>query len=164
MVPVLNGTVCTTGTKNGGVLNGSLTVATSCPANTIGYTAGTITPGTGIFTPTTNAYYVQGGLGTLPNAGRNLLPVGRIDNLDLTAVKRFSFRERYKLEFQVQAFNVLNHSQYLPGSLNTVNSITSTGSGAANYVNVTSGGTFANKAADFSNNARTMQLAAKLNF
>lgn len=164
VVPVLNNTVCATGTANGGILNGTTTLSTSCAANTIGYTAGKINSVTKVFTPTTNAYYVQGGLGTLPNAGRNLLPTGRIDNLDLTAVKRFTVRERYKLEVQIQAFNVLNHSQYLPGSLNTVNSISSTGSGAANFVYVTSGGTFANKAADFSNNARTMQLAAKFDF
>lgn len=163
VVPVLSAP-CASGTALGGVINGSLTVATSCAANTIGYTAGTINIKTGVYTPTPNAYYVQGGLGTLPNAGRNLLPTGRIDNLDLTAVKRFSIGERYKLEFQVQAFNVLNHSQYLPGSLNTVNSIQSTGTGAANYVNVTSGGLFANKAIDFSNNARTMQLSGKFSF
>lgn len=162
VVPVLSA-ACASGTTNGGVINGSLTVATSCAANTIGYTAGTINTKTAVFTPNTHAYYVQGGLGTLPNAGRNTLPVGRIDNLDLTAVKRFSFHERYRLEIQVQAFNVLNHSQYLPGSLNTVNSISSTGTGAANYVSV-SGGTFANKAADFSNNARTLQLAGKFTF
>ena len=36
---------------------------------------------------------------TRAERGRNLLPTGRIDNLDLTAVKRFSFHERYKLEF-----------------------------------------------------------------
>jgi hypothetical protein len=161
VVPVLSA-ACATGTANGGVINGSLTPATSCAANTIGYTAGKIA--SGVFTPTTNAYYVQGGLGTLPNAGRNLLPTGRIDNLDLTAIKRFTVHERYKLEFQVQAFNLLNHSQYLPGSLNTVNSISSTGTGSANYVNVTSGALFANKAVDFSNNARTMQLSGKFSF
>ena len=164
VVPVLNNTVCATGTANGGILNGTTTLATSCAANTIGYTAGAINATSKVFTPITNAYYVQGGNGTLPNAGRNLLPTGRIDNLDLTAIKRFSYRERYKIEVQLQAFNVLNHSQYLPGSLSTVNSIASTGSGAANFVNVTQGGTFANKAADFSNNARMMQLAAKFSF
>ena len=164
VVPVLNNTVCATGTTNGGILNGTTTLATSCAANTIGYTAGAINATTKVFTPITNAYYVQGGNGTLPNASRNLLPTGRIDNLDLTAVKRFSYRERYRLEVQLQAFNVLNHSQYLPGSLNTVNSIQSTGSGAANFVNVTSGSNFANKNTDFSNNARTMQVAAKFSF
>ena len=164
VVPVLNGTACATGTAFGGLINGTNTTATSCAANTIGYTAGSINALTHVFTPTTNGYYVQGGSGTMPNAGRNLLPVGRIDNLDLTALKRISISDRYKLEVQLQAFNVLNHSQYLPGSLNTVNSVTSTGSGAANFVNVTSGGLFANKQADFSNNARTMQLAAKFSF
>jgi hypothetical protein len=164
VVPVLNGMACATGTAFGGILNGTSTATTSCAANTIGYTAGTINSQTHVYTPTTNAYYVQGGLGTLPNAGRNLLPTGRIDNLDLTALKRFSYRERYKIEIQVQAFNVLNHSQYLPGSLDTVNSLGSTGTGAANYVNVTQGALFANKAQDFSNNARSMQVAGKFTF
>lgn len=164
VVPVLNNTICTSGTTtNGGVLNSTFAVANSCAANTIGYTAGRINSKAATFTPITNAYYVQGGSGTLPNAGRNLLPTGRIDNLDLTALKRFTVHERYQLQVQVQAFNVLNHSQFLPGSLDTVNSISSTGTGAANYVNVGSG-TFANKAADFSNNARSMQLAAKFTF
>jgi hypothetical protein len=169
VVAVFSGTACPTGSvAASGVLNGTLTPVASCTSNLIGYTAGKVTPASGtvpaVYTPTPNGYYVQGGVGTLPNAGRNLLPTGRIDNLDLTAIKRFSVHERYKLEFQVQAFNVLNHSQYLPGSLNTVNSIQSTGTGAANYVNVTAGGLFANKGIDFSNNARTLQLAGKFSF
>jgi hypothetical protein len=169
VVPVLNGAACTTGaTTNGGVLNGTLTPATSCAANTIGYTAGTITQANGttaaFYTPTPNGRYVEGGFGTLPTAGRNLQNTGRIDNFDLTAIKRISVRERYKLEFQVQAYNILNHSQYLPGSLNTVNSFTTTGSGPSNFVTVTSGGNFGNLHTAFSNNARTMQLAAKFSF
>ena len=167
VVPLLNNAVCATGTASGGVLNGTNTLATSCAANTIGYTAGMIVTNPGaapVFTPNPNAQYVQGGLGTLPTASRNTFPVGRIDNLDLTAVKRFAFHERYKLDIQLQAFNVLNHSQYLPGSLNTVNSVSSTGSGASNFVTVSSGGLFGNRNADFSNNARMMQLAAKFAF
>jgi hypothetical protein len=132
-----------------------------CTANTIGYTPGTIA-GT-VFTPNTTAYFIQGGLGTLPSASRQDLATGRVNNLDLSATKRISFTERYKLEIQLQAFNVLNHSQYLPGSLNTVNSIASTGTGAGNFINV-SAPQFNKKQLDFSNNARTMQLAAKFSF
>ena len=171
VVPLLNNTVCGAAsgaaTATGGLLNGTTTLATSCAGNTIGYTAGKINRPTGAaayFTPDATAQYVQGGLGTLPTASRNTLPVGRIDNLDLTAVKRFSFRERYRLEVQIQAFNVLNHSQYLPGTLDTVNSVSSTGTGSSNYATVSSGALFDNKNVDFSNNARTMQLAAKFSF
>lgn len=156
---------CPASTTTTGVVNGTTTVAKSCTANTIGYTAGVIT-GSGtaaVFTPNTTAYFVQAGPGTLPNASRQDLPTGRINNVDLTATKRISFTERYKLEIQLQAFNVLNHSQYLPGSLNTVNSISSTGTGSGNFINVTAS-QFNKKQVDFSNNARTMQLAAKFNF
>jgi len=161
VVPVLSA-ACASGTANGGVINGSLTPATSCAANTIGYTSGTISAG--VFTPVKNAYYVQGGSGTVPSASRDTLFTGRINNVDLTAVKRFSFHERYNLEIQVQAFNVLNHSQYLPGSINQVNSISSTGTGSSNFANVSKGNLFANKYLDFGNNARAMQLAGKITF
>ncbi len=163
VVPVLSA-ACASGTTNGGVINGSLTPATSCAANTIGYTAGTINTTTAVFTPATNAYYVQGGLGTVPSASRDTLFTGRTNNVDLTAVKRFTFRERFGLEIQVQAFNVLNHSQYLPGSINQVNSISSTGTGSSNFANVSKGSLFANKFVDFGNNARGMQLAGKITF
>ena len=163
VVPLVNvGIPCATGAPAGsGVANGSSTVVKSCAANTIGYTAGSIA-GT-VFTPHPTAYYVQGGKGTFPNGGRNTLPTGRENNVDLTAVKRFSYRERYMLEFQIQAFNVLNHSQYLPGSLNTVNSIATTGTGAGNFINVAAP-QFNQKQLDFSNNARTMQLSGKFTF
>jgi hypothetical protein len=152
---------CPSTTTTTGVANGTTTVAKSCTANTIGYTSGTIAGS--VFTPNTTAYFIQGGSGTLPSATRSDLPTGRVNNFDLTATKRISFGERYKLEIQVQAFNVLNHSQYLPGSLNTVNSIASTGTGAGNFINV-SAPQFNNKQLDFSNNARTLQLGGKFSF
>ncbi len=175
VVPIVNASIaCPAGTVFGGVVNGTSNLAPNCNANTIGYTTGFITAASptarAFFTPHTNAQYVQGGLGTLPTLGRNTLPIAPIDNLDLTAVKRFSFHDRYKIEVQLNAFNVLNHSQYLPGYLSNVASIGSTGSGAANFAQVTSNGNvqttgnFDNKYNDFSNNARTMQLAGKITF
>lgn len=106
---------------------------------------------------------VSGEPGTFPTASRYTLPTGRENNVDLTAIKRFSVSERYKLEIQAQAFNVLNHSQYLPGSLNDVGSNSSTGTGAGNFVTVSSP-QFNQKQLDFSNNARTMQLSGKIIF
>ena len=52
--------------------------------------------------------------GTLPTLARNTLPTGRINNFDLSAIKRITFNERYKVEFGMQAINALNHSQYFP--------------------------------------------------
>jgi hypothetical protein len=163
VVPLVNSAIpCPTGTTTKGVVNGTSTLGLSCAANTIGYSAGALV-GSGsaqTFAPS-NAYYVQGGPGTSPTASRNTLPTGRENNFDLTAIKRFSFRERYNLEVQAIAFNVLNHSQYLPGSLSTVNSIGSTGSG--NFDSVTAP-QFNQKQLNFSNNARTMQLSGKIIF
>ena len=163
VVPLVNTAIaCPSGTTTKGVANGSSNIATSCAANTIGYSAGAFS-GSGssqVFVPS-NAYYVQGGPGTSPSSARNSLPTGRENNLDLTAIKRLSINERYKFEIQAIAFNVLNHSQYLPGSLSNVNSIGSTGSG--NFDSVSSP-QFNQKQLTFSNNARTMQLSGKIFF
>jgi Carboxypeptidase regulatory-like domain/TonB dependent receptor len=163
VVPLVNTAIaCPANTTTRGVANGSSAVVVSCSGNTIGYSAGALVGASGsqTFAPS-NAYYVQGGPGTNPTASRNTLPTGRENNVDLTAIKRLSFGERYKLELQAIAFNVLNHSQYLPGSLSTVNSVGSTGSG--NFDSVTSP-QFNQKQLTFSNNARTMQLSGKIIF
>jgi hypothetical protein len=155
-------TSCPAGTSTHGLANGTSTVVTSCAANTIGYTAGALTGPTSalVFTPS-NAYYVAGGLGTNPTAARNSLPTGRINNLDLGAYKRISFRERYKLEVGIQAINTLNHPQYFPGSLDTVNSIASTGSRNFDTVNNSQ---FNKKQLVFSSNPRNLQLSGKITF
>jgi hypothetical protein len=108
-----------------------------------------------------NAQYVQAGSGALATAGRNTLPINPINNLDATAVKRFSFTERYKLEFQAQAYNVLNHAQYLPGTLDNINSPGYTTS--LNFQTVTTA-EFNTPGKAFAANARTMQLALKFTF
>ena len=89
------------------------------------------------------------------------MPTGRINNVDLTAIKRITFKDRYKVEFGMQAINALNHSQYFPGSLDTVNSIGSTGSRNFDAVNNVQ---FNQKQLVFSNNARTLQLSGKIIF
>jgi hypothetical protein len=153
---------CPTGTSTHGVANNTSTVVTSCAANTIGYTAGAITgPSAALVFAPSNAYFVQGGAGTLPNAARNSLPTGRINNIDLTLLKRLSLGDRYKFEFGMQALNTLNHPQFLPGSLNTVNSIASTGSRNFDAVNNIQ---FNQKQLVFSSNPRNIQLSGKIIF
>ena len=121
-----------------------------CDANLVGYIAND-----------PNAQYVQAGRGTLPNTARNTLPTRPINNFDLSAFKRITFRDRYNFEFGAQAFNVLNHAQYTPGSINNVNNTSFT----ANYNLQTVGKSFFNHPENiFQNNARSLQLSAKIAF
>jgi len=117
----------------------------------------------GYYAADPNAYYVVAGSGTLPTSSRNTLPINPINDLDATAVKRISFTERYKFEFQAQAWNVLNHSQYLPGSVNNINSLGYTDGDTHSYL-IPGETKFNNPKAVFSNNARNMQLAVKFIF
>jgi hypothetical protein len=136
--------------------NGSIPV---CTYDTVGYSAGSLSS-TGAFVPS-NAYYVQAQSGTLPNASRNTLPIRPIDNIDVALYKRVTVFDHYSVELGAQAFNVLNHAQYLPGTIDNVNGPSYTAS--YNFQTVTSAA-FNHPEKVFSNNPRTMQLTAKFNF
>jgi hypothetical protein len=125
--------------------------ATQCAGNTVGYIANN-----------PNAYYIQAQAGTFPNAGRNTLPTRPINNFDLSAYKRLTFHEHYSFEFGAQAYNVLNHAQYTPGTVNNVNSTSNT----STYVNfqAVDNAFFNQPGKVFLNNARTMQLSGKFFF
>jgi hypothetical protein len=106
--------------------------------------------------------YVQAGYGAIANVGRNTLPLKPIDDIDVTALKRFTFGERYKIEFQAQAFNLFNHPQYVGGSINQINSIGFTG--VERSILEPASGNFNQPATVFSGNTRTLQLALKIYF
>ncbi len=98
-----------------------------------------------------------------PTASRNTLPLKPINDLDATAIKRFNITERYAFEFQAQAFNTLNHPQFISGSINTVDSKGDTSGGTTNFLRPTNG-LFDQASKVFSSNSRTLQLAAKFVF
>jgi len=116
------------------------------------------------------ARYIFAGTGALANISRNTLSLPRTNNWDVTLIKRFNFTERLGFEFMAQAFNVFNHSQYLPGSINQANSVSLIGrpldfttTTTRNFLTPDSQ-TFNRPDKVFANNARTMQLAAKVTF
>ena len=109
-----------------------------------------------------NAQYIQAYYGALANVGRDTLRLPPINNFDATAVKRFSFSERYRAEFSVQAFNLLNHPQFIAGSINQVNSVGVTGTPRNMFE--PQRGIFNDPSAVFPSNARSLQLALKLFF
>jgi hypothetical protein len=95
------------------------------------------------------------------NTGRNTLPIRPINDWDATALKRINFTERYAFEFQAQAINVFNHSQYISGYLSQINSFGDTG--AISFVNP-GNAQFNQPQLVFPNNARQLQLTAKFIF
>jgi hypothetical protein len=108
------------------------------------------------------AQYIQAQVGALADVGRNTLQLPAINDIDVTLVKRFSITERFRVEFQANIFNVLNHPQWVGGFLNDVAPIGYTGA----QVNVLRPQTadFNLPATQFSSNPRNMQLALKFFF
>jgi hypothetical protein len=117
---------------------------------------------------TGNTYYVAAGPGTFPNGKRNDLALPAIKDVDASAMKSFSLYKQTKLEFSAQIWNVLNKSQYVPGSLNNIGSYgyaSTTAMGVATHGMLVPGDTTFNHPEQvFNNNARAMQLALKLVF
>ena len=124
-----------------------------CDANTVGYSA-----------DNPNAYFIQAAPGALTNSGRNTLPGNPIDNFDLMALKRISFHDHYSVELQAQAFNALNHPQWVSGAINNVGpSLTSTNAATQGYVTV-GGSDFNTPSQAFSSHPRALQLTLKFIF
>jgi hypothetical protein len=80
-----------------------------------------------------SAFALPGPGSTGFESGRNFLYTSPINSLDLTLTKRFRFKERVGLEFRLDAFNALNHTQF-----NNVNATFNGGLGATTPTNAAS--------------------------
>lgn len=123
---------------------------TQCTANTVGYLA-----------DNPDAEYIVAGKGALANGARNTAYITPINNLDVTAQKGVNLTERYRIEFGAGAYNVLNHAQYMPGTLNNINS---PGYTTQIQYQTPSNALFNQPGKFFNANARTMQLTLKFQF
>ncbi len=72
-----------------------------------------------------NARYITAGPGAWATGGRNTLPLRGINNFDLAATKRFVIGDVKAIELRGAFYNALNHPQYVPGSLNSVQPVPS---------------------------------------
>jgi hypothetical protein len=100
-------------TDNAGVANG---IGSAARADKIGDpNAGVVQDpnrlGPQIYNP--NAYALPRGL-TFGDSGRNSLNNTHWTNFDMALFKHFKFTERMSFEFRAEAFNVFNHTQWLP--------------------------------------------------
>lgn len=116
-----------------------------------------------------NAYYVGGdttegwGKYMWANARRNTLAMPHINNFDFTIVKRINLTEHQSFEFQMQALNLFNHAQYIPGRVGDVAPLGYTGSNVLAMLEPDTSN-FNKPKAIFSNHPRGLLLALKYSF
>lgn len=144
------GTGVTAVYSNDATLSGKCSNGAFCNANLVGYVAND-----------KNAYYVQAGKGTLPTGTRNTLPIRPINDVDMSLKKRLNFGERFAFQFGIDAFNVLNHPQYIPGAINNIDTKSFTSSLQFQQVSTPA---FNHPEFLFNNNGRSLQLGANLSF
>jgi hypothetical protein len=110
-----------------------------------------------------NAQYIQAGYGAYATAGRNTQSLRPIDNLDLSLIKHFSIRERFRVDLEGQALNVFNHPQFTAASIDNAVSVNTYNNGVLSYVTASSS-QFNNPTQAFSSNPRTLQVVMRLNW
>jgi hypothetical protein len=111
-----------------------------------------------------NARYIGAQLGALANGGRNTLATNRINNFDISFTKKFNITESKRFEFAGQFFNILNHPQATPGSVNDVTpALTSVTTASRNFLQP-SNPAFNNFGAFFSSTPRTIQVIGRFIF
>lgn len=130
---------------------------TTALMNSAGYTVGYL-----VNNP--NAQYVATPTGVISTTGRNTARFNPIDDVDVTAAKRFNFTERVNLEFSARIFNVLNHPQYVNGNVSDIAPNTSAASSSTLPFYIPSTPTFGEPSQYFSSNPRQMVLGLKLIF
>jgi hypothetical protein len=110
-----------------------------------------------------NARYIQAGLGTLPNGGRNTAQLPPIDDVDMTIAKNFNFTETRRLQFSARFVNLFNHPQYVGGLLSDVAPVPQLGTAVDQFLRPQDA-IFLQPSQAFSSNPRGVQLALKFIF
>jgi hypothetical protein len=110
-----------------------------------------------------NARYIQTGAGAESTIGRNTFLLPPINNFDFSIFKNFRIGETKYIQIRADFFNAFNHPQYVPGSVNSVDPINTTGLTTLNQVTPLTLD-FLNPSAVLSSNPRVIQLAARFNF
>jgi hypothetical protein len=135
-------------------------VVNPCPRDADGNITGTIV---GYLADNPNARYIQTGAGAQSTIGRNTFLLPPINNVDFSIMKNFRFGESKAIQIRADFFNALNHPQYVPGSVNSVDPVGTTGLTTLNQVAPLTLD-FLNPSTVLSSNPRVIQLAARFNF
>jgi hypothetical protein len=110
-----------------------------------------------------NAKYIQAGNGAVSNISRNTFRLPPINNFDISMFKNFRIGETKFFQLRADFFNAFNHPQYVPGSVNTVDPVATTGLTTLNQIAPLTGD-FLHPDKVLSSNPRVIQVAARFNF
>jgi hypothetical protein len=110
-----------------------------------------------------NAKYIQTGPGAVSNIGRNTFLLPAINNFDISIMKNFKFGESKTIQLRADFFNAFNHPQYVPGSVNSVDPVSTTGLTTLNQISPLTPD-FLQPSQVLSSNPRVIQVAARFNF
>ena len=143
--------VCNDGA--GGATRIVTATSTACPAaNTVGYVAENPT-----------ARFIQAGVGTVANVGRNTVSSPGLNIWNMSLLKTNKLTERATLQFRFETYDTFNHPNFsigLPSNNGALDSATNTNPLNAGYIFVTSP-TFLDKTA-FNGGSRNIELGIKL--
>ena len=106
-----------------------------------------------------NAKYIQTGAGAASNIGRNTFLLPAINNFDISIMKNFKFGESKTIQLRADFFNAFNHPQYVPGSVNSVDPVSTTGLTTLNQIAPLTPD-FLQPSQVLSSNPRVIQVAA----
>jgi Carboxypeptidase regulatory-like domain len=109
------------------------------------------------------AQYIKGGKGALATSSRNTLQTPPINNWDVTVAKHIAFTERVRFDMSLGALNILNHPQFVTGSVDQALNYSVTGQAQRNYF-IPNAANFHNARATFPSNARQLLIGVKLVF
>ena len=110
-----------------------------------------------------SARYIQTGTGAESTIGRNTYQMDPINNFDFSIFKNFRIGETKAFQLRADLFNAFNHPQYVPGSVNTVDPIATTGVTTFNQIAPLTAD-FLRADRVFSSNPRLIQLGARFTF
>lgn len=110
-----------------------------------------------------NAKYIEAGQGAVSGIGRNTFLLPSINNFDISLFKNFRFAESKSIQLRADFFNAFNHPQYVPGSVNTVDPVGTTGLTTLNQIAPLTSD-FLNPSKVLSSNPRVIQMAVRFTF
>jgi hypothetical protein len=139
---------------NAGIPCGPLVSGSYTDANIVGYVA-----------ENPNARFVQAGVGTRTNIGRNTIPTPGLNLWNMSVLKNVRFNERLSMQFRAEAFDTFNHYNFsigLPTNNGTVDSTTNPNPLSTSYPFVISPNFLDSHI--FSGGSRTMEFGMKVIF
>jgi hypothetical protein len=147
-------------------VTGNWACGTENDANIVGYVVAPATVGTNAGPINPSARFVQAGVGSKTNAGRDTVITPGLNIWNMSVMKNTRLTERFSVQFRAETYDTFNHRNFsigLPTNNGTIDQNTNANPLSAGYIFVSSGSLFLNNH-QFNGGSRTMQLGLRLVF